>query len=191
MLFFYCLTLALLLVGVNKNQNKIRNNKKMHSTGFRLGLLAFIQIAFAMTTAGPSTINRHSQGDIFSHQGFSISDQISWLQSRWWLVRYTSIQVPLANAMLRLVSQLLASAIMGVSQLPGLAAIANASAPWTDPSTGKTWSNASAPSTVSLFFVVVVLVCVFLCIFNRRYIRLGNLRLGGLVENLISSFCYI
>ncbi|EFX76342.1 hypothetical protein DAPPUDRAFT_306244 [Daphnia pulex] len=43
----------------------------MHSTaGFGLALLAFFQIALAiMTTAGPSTINRHSQGDIFSHQG--------------------------------------------------------------------------------------------------------------------------
>ncbi|XP_045025719.1 uncharacterized protein LOC116915350 isoform X1 [Daphnia magna] len=40
----------------------------MHSLG--LVLLAVFQIAMAMT-GGPSTINRHSQGDIFSHQGAS------------------------------------------------------------------------------------------------------------------------
>jgi hypothetical protein len=74
------LSLLALLVGItNKNKTSNRgeeeeDNKRMHSTaGFGLALLAFFQIALAiMTTAGPSTINRHSQGDIFSHQGFSL-----------------------------------------------------------------------------------------------------------------------
>lgn len=141
----------------NKNKTSNRgeeeeDNKRMHSTaGFGLALLAFFQIALAiMTTAGPSTINRHSQGDIFSHQGFSlfllhISDIRWYSEDDAARSLHIDVQVPLANAMLRLVYQLLASAIMGAYRPPDLAATVSASAPWTDPSTGKTSSNASAP----------------------------------------------
>lgn len=69
-LFFLLFNVSSSVCGKIKIYKTRNNNKKMHSTGFGLGLLAFFQIAFAMTTAGPSTINRHSQGDIFSHQGF-------------------------------------------------------------------------------------------------------------------------
>ena len=122
----------------------------MRPSGFGVGLLALFQIAVAMTT-GPSTINRHSQGDIFSHQGSSSSSSLVVIRRKM-IARYTSIQAPRANAMLRLACRPSVSAIMEASLLPGSAATASASAPWTDQSTAKTSSNALAPSTVCFLF---------------------------------------